>query len=42
MFIVDGGQILTYQRYIDIQKERILGDMRKILQGRAGAPTGGR
>jgi len=42
MFIVDGGQVMTYQRYIDIQKERILGDMRKILQGRAEPTPAGR
>lgn len=40
MFIVDQGQILTYQRYTEIKREEILRKMTDLLRaGQAPAPT---
>jgi hypothetical protein len=31
MFIVKDGQVLSYQRYLKIERERILRDVRDLL-----------
>jgi branched-chain amino acid transport system substrate-binding protein len=40
MYIVDGGQVMSYQRYMKAEKDRILREVQQLLvSGRGASPT---